>query len=234
MTYGNAALMREIEQLVERICDEGLRNKVRDLFHSPEVQFEGERLAFEECPGGSYIHHSYSGGLLQHTVSVARIALLLCDLVEEVYGGSVDRDTVLAGALIHDLMKCHVYKPEGGQFVSTPLGDRIDHLTLLVAEMYKRDFPLDVVHAVVAHHGDSSPLSPRTLEALILYMADFTDAELSRRVLRAAENLISRTRGEARERLSSEEALRILKTVNQQGLEGLKKLLKEEKKEKTI
>ena len=104
---------------------------------------------------------------------------------------------------------------------------------MCIRDRYKRDFPLEVIHAVVAHHGDSSPLSPRTLEALILYIADFTDAELSRRVLRAAENLISRTRGEPRERLSSEEALRIVKVVEQQGLEGLKNLLRE-KKEKQL
>ena len=233
MTYEDTELRQEVERLIDGIGNKDLRKKVKALFQSPEVQFKGERLPFEESPGGSYVHHTYGGGLLQHTVAVARIALLLCDLVEGVYKGSVDRDTVLAGALLHDLMKCYVYKPEGEGFGSTPLGDRVDHLTLLVAEMYKRDFPLEVIHAVVAHHGDSSPLSPRTLEALILYIADFTDAELSRRVLRAAENLISRTRGEPRERLSSEEALRVVKVVEKQGLEGLKKFLRE-KKEKQL
>jgi 7,8-dihydroneopterin 2',3'-cyclic phosphate phosphodiesterase len=225
-------LKEEFEQLVSRISDSELREKVRGLLHNPEVLFKGERLAFEECPGGSYVHHSYSGGLLQHTVAVARIALLLCDLVEEVYGGSVDRDTVLASALLHDLMKCYVYEAEGVGFGSTPLGDRIDHLSLLVAEMYKRNFPLEVVHAVVAHHGDNSPLSPRTLEALIVYMADFTDAEMSRRVLRAAESLVRRAGGEAQKKFSSEEAFSIVKTSSQQGLEGLRRLLEGENKEK--
>jgi 7,8-dihydroneopterin 2',3'-cyclic phosphate phosphodiesterase len=232
MSCEDTRLKEEIDQLVSSISDKELRKKVRDLIQNPEVLFEGKRLAFEECPGGSYIHHSYSGGLLQHTVSVARLALLLRDLVEEVYGGSVDRDTVLAGALLHDLMKCYVYKPEGEGFGSTPLGDRIDHLTLLVAEMYRRDFPLEVVHAVVAHHGDNSPLSPRTLEALIVYMADFTDAEMSRRVLRAAESLVHRAGVAEQKKFSPEEAFRIVKTSSQQGLEGLKKLLKERNKEK--
>ena len=233
MSCKDTKLMEEVEQLVNSISDNELREKVRELLHNPQVLFKGERLAFEECPGGSYVHHAYSGGLLQHTVSVARIALLLCDLVEEVYGGSVDRDTVLAGALLHDLMKCYVYETaEEEGFSSTPLGDRIDHLTLLVAEMYRRDFPLDVVHAVVAHHGDNSPLSPRTLEALIVYIADFTDAELSRRLLRAAESLIRRAGGGAQRKLSSEEAFRIVKTSSQQGLEGLKRLLREGNKEK--
>lgn len=217
--------MREIELLIGRIRDKELREKVRELLKNPEVRFEGECLAFEECPGGSYVHHSYRGGLLQHTLAVARIALLLCDLVEEVYGGSVDRDTVLASVLLHDLMKCYVYRVDGERFSSTPLGERIDHLTLLVAEMYRRDFPLKVIHAVAAHHGDNSPMHPRTLEALIVYMADFTDAELSRRVLRAAEGLVRRAGGEIRGRLSAEEALRIVKTKEKEGWEGLRRLL---------
>lgn len=225
-------LMKEIEQLAKRIESKELREKVRGLLMSPEVRFEGEHLDFEDCPGGSYVHHSYRGGLLQHTVSVARIALLLCDLVEEVYGGSVDRDTVLAGALLHDLMKCYVYRVEGYGFSSTSLGERIDHLTLLVAEMYKRGFPLEVIHAVVAHHGDKSPIQPRTLEALIVYVADFTDADLSRRVLRAAEGLIRRARGEPRRRLSAEEALYIVKTKEREGWDGVRRLLEEGRIEK--
>ncbi|MFB0543156.1 MAG: HD domain-containing protein [Candidatus Bathyarchaeia archaeon] len=233
MSSGDTGLMKEIELLIGRISDKELREKVKELLKSPEVRFEGERLSFEDCPGGSYVHHSYRGGLLQHTVAVARIALLLCDLVEEVYGGSVDRDTVLAGVLLHDLMKCYVYSVEGEKFESTPLGERIDHLTLLVAEMYRRDFPLEVIHVVVAHHGDNSPMHPRTLEALIVYMADFTDAELSRRVLRAAEGLVRRTGAEIRGRLSAEEALRIVKTKEKEGWEGLRRLLMEGKR-KTI
>ncbi len=220
-------MMREVERLVRRIRDRELRGKVRDLLRNPEVMLEGDRLPLEECPGGSYVHHSYPGGLLQHTVSVARIALLLCDLVEEIYGGSVDRDTVLAGALLHDLMKCYVYKVEGEGFASTPLGERIDHLTLLVAEMYRRGFPLEVIHAVVAHHGDNSPLPPRTLEALIVYIADYTDAELSRKVLRAAEGLVRRATREVPGRLSAEEALRILKVKEREGWEGVRRLLEE-------
>jgi 7,8-dihydroneopterin 2',3'-cyclic phosphate phosphodiesterase len=217
--------MSEVENLIRSIKDKKLREKVEALFKNPTVKFESDRLPFQECPGGSYVHHAHQGGLLQHTIAMTRIALLLCDIVEEVYRGSVDRDIVIAGALLHDLMKCQVYTFDDGMFISTPLGERIDHLTLLVAEMYEKNFPLEVIHTVVAHHGDNSPLRPRTIEALIVYMADFTDAELSRRVLRAAEGLVRRSGTELKRRLTTEEALRIVKIKEKEGWEGTRKTL---------
>jgi len=218
-------LMKEIEHMIKRIGDKDLRKKVKDLMSSPEVRFTPEYMAFEECPGGAYHHHSYQGGLLHHTVSVTRISLLLCDLIEGIYGGKVDRDTVLAGALLHDIMKCYVYKGNGRRFSSSRLGERIDHMTLLIAEMYKHDFPLDVIHTVVAHHGDNSPLSPRTLEALIVYMADYTDAELNRRVQRAAEGLARGVGIDLKVSLSAQEYLSLLKAKELEGWDAVRRLL---------
>lgn len=218
-------MIAEIEKLVRKIRDRKLRRMVRELLREPDISLDGKRLPLEECPGGARIHHAYEGGLLQHTVSVARLAITLCDLVEEVYGGEVDRDTVLAGALLHDLMKCYVYTPSGGGgFASSPLGERIDHLTLLVAEMYRRGFPLDVIHVVASHHGDQSPVRPRTLEALIVSIADYADSELSRRVLRAAEYLLRRATGEEARGISSREALEVVRAKAREGWEGVRRL----------
>lgn len=218
-------LMKEIEALIGDIKNPSLREKVHKLFMDPTVLLKSDQLPLDECPGGSYVHHSYEGGLLQHTVSVTRLATLLCDLIEQVYQGSVDRDVVLAGAILHDVMKCHTYTTAGKRFMTSPLGERIDHLTLLTAEMYKQQFPLDVIHVVVAHHGDTGPLSPRTLEALVVYMADYSDAELSRRVLRAAESLVKRAGYDLKEGLSSQQAIAVLKAKQDDGWAGLRKVL---------
>lgn len=218
-------MMVEVEELVAKIRDRKLRRMVGDLLREPDIDIDGDRLPLDECPAGARIHHSYKGGLLHHTVSTARLALTLCDLVEEVYGGEVDRDLVLAGALLHDVMKCHVYTPSGGGgFTTSPLGERIDHLTLLVAEMLRRGFPIEVVHVVASHHGDQSPVRPKTLEALIVSIADYADSELSRRVLRAAEYLLRRATGEGARGLSSREALEVVRTKAREGWEGVRRL----------
>jgi len=218
-------MMDEVEKLAAGIKDESLRGKVIDLLRNPTLDFDYPRLPVEECPAGAYQHHSYSGGLLQHTIGVTKLSMTLCDLVEGVYGGNVDRDTVLAGALIHDIMKCYTYEPRGdGGYISSPLGEKVDHLTLLVAELYKRGFPIDVVHVAASHHGDVSPVKPKTMEALIVSIADLADSELSRKTLRAAEYLL-RQMGESQPKLnSSREALDLVQTKSREGWDGVKKL----------
>jgi len=218
-------MMDEVEKLTTKIRDKALRGKVFDLLRNPKLDLDYPCLSIEECPAGAYQHHSYNGGLLQHTIGVAKLSLTLCDLIEEVYGGKVDRDTVVAGALIHDLMKCYTYEPRGdGSYASSPLGDKVDHLTLLVAELYRRGFPVEIIHVAASHHGDISPVKPKTMEALIVSIADLADSELSRKTLRAAEYLL-RQMGESQPKInSSREALDIVHVKSKEGWEGVRKL----------
>jgi len=220
-------MINEVEKLAALIKDRGLRKKVLDLFRKPVLDLDSPSLPVEECPAGAYQHHSYSGGLIQHTVSVTKLSLTLCDLVEEVYGGKVDRDTVLSGALLHDVMKCYTYEPRGdGSYITSLLGERIDHLTLLVAELYKRGFSTEIIHVVASHHGDVSPVKPKTMEALIVSIADLADSELSRKTLRAAEYLLKQM-GEMQPKLnSSREALDVVQAKNREGWNGVKKFSK--------
>jgi 7,8-dihydroneopterin 2',3'-cyclic phosphate phosphodiesterase len=218
-------MMEEVEKLTTKIKDKTLRGKVLDLLRNPTLDIDYPCLSVEECPAGAYQHHSYNGGLLQHTIGVTKLSLTLCDLIEEVYGGKVDRDTVVAGALIHDLMKCYTYEPRGdGSYVSSQLGDKVDHLTLLVAELYKRGFPVEIIHVAASHHGDISPVKPKTMEALIVSIADLADSELSRKTLRAAEYLL-RQMGESQPKISSSrEALDLVHVKSKEGWEGVRKL----------
>ena len=218
-------MMEEVEKLTTKIRDKALRCKVLDLLRNPTLDLDYPCLSVEECPAGAYQHHSYNGGLLQHTIGVTKLSMTLCDLIEEVYGGKVDRDTVVAGALIHDLMKCYTYEPRGdGSYVSSQLGDKVDHLTLLVAELYKRGFPVEIIHVAASHHGDISPVKPKTMEALIVSIADLADSELSRKTLRAAEYLL-RQMGESQPKISSSrEALDLVHVKSKEGWEGIRKL----------
>ncbi len=218
-------MRNEVEKLAGKIKDKELRGKVLNLLSNPSLDLDSPRLSVEECPAGAYQHHSYSGGLLQHTIGVTELSVTLCDLVEDVYGGKVDRDTVLAGALIHDIMKVYTYEPCGdGGYMSSNLGEKVDHLTLLVAELYKRGFPVDVIHVAASHHGDVSPVKPKTMEALIVSIADLADSELSRKTLRAAEYLL-RQMGENQPKLgSSKEALNLVQAKSREGWDGVRKL----------
>ena len=163
---------------------------------------------------------------MQHTASVVRVSLTLCDLVEEYYGGVVDRDAVVAGALLHDVMKCYCYEEsdEGG-FRTSDFGGRVDHLSLMVGEMIARGFPWNIVHVVAAHHGDVGATKPKSMEALIVSLADLMDSEFNGKLLRAAEYLLRRV-GLARPRVGGGgEAVEVVCVKDREGWEGLRRLV---------
>ncbi|MCW4013909.1 MAG: HDIG domain-containing protein [Candidatus Bathyarchaeota archaeon] len=218
----------ELMGFVDLISDEELAGKVREFLVDPPTGLDVDCLALDVCPGGAYQHHSYSGGLLEHTVSVVRVALVFCDIVEELYGGEVNRDTVVAGAVLHDVMKCYCYEDvEGGGFRGSDFGGRVDHLTLMVGELMSRGFPLDVVHVVAAHHGDVGPTKPKSLEALIVSIADLADSEFNGKLLRAAEYLLRRG-GVSRPRVDSAgEAVMVVQVKEREGWVGVDRLVRE-------
>ena len=57
------------------------------------------------APAGERSTTPTRGGLVQHTLATVRLALALCDVVEQVYGAEVNRDVVIAASLLHDIMK---------------------------------------------------------------------------------------------------------------------------------
>jgi hypothetical protein len=68
-------------------------------------------------------------------------------------------------------------------------------------------------------------VKPKTLEALIVSIADLADSELSRQTLRAAEYLIRESTGVRRFCVSSEEALGVLEAKARGGWDGVRRLL---------
>lgn len=215
-----------VQGFVDMIEDEELRESVKELLHDPPCELDAPSLLLEVCPAGAYQHHSYSGGLLEHTICVVKISLTLCDLLEDYYGCEVDRDVVLAGAILHDIMKCYCYeRSDDHSFRTSDLGGRIDHLTLMVGELMKRGFPLDVVHVVAGHHGDVGGTKPRTPEALVVSLADLVDSDLNGKLLRAAEYLLRRV-GVSRPVVGSgADAVEVVDVKNREGWEGLKRLV---------
>jgi 7,8-dihydroneopterin 2',3'-cyclic phosphate phosphodiesterase len=219
-------VLDEVLGFLGLIQDEELREKTREFFVNPPARFEVPYIPLEVCPAGAYQHHSYAGGLLEHTACVVRISLTLCDLVEDYYDGEVDRNTVVSGALLHDVMKCYCYEEsEDGNFRTSDFGGRVDHLSLMVGEMIMRGFPWSVVHVVASHHGDAGATKPKTLEALIVSIADLMDSEFNRKLLRAAEYLLRRV-GEVRPKiLSASKAVDVVTMKDREGWDGLKRLI---------
>lgn len=187
-------------EIAGEIKDAGLRDKVVGLLKDPRltlIEFQNSVTPpFGKAPASKRRHHSYETGLVVHTYSTTRMALACAEILEEAYGVKVDRDVVIAASLLHDVFKYATYSQTyPGKYNRSKLGERMDHLSLILAELYVRKFPLDVIHAVAAHHGDASPIEPRTLEALIVHLADNLDAEMNDKAFFAAKDILRECMG---------------------------------------
>ena len=228
----------KLKALADKIRDKKLRKKVIEVLENPTFQINGEKhsaLPLDVSPAGLSHHHCYPGGYIEHVVSTANLALAMCNSVENVYHGKVNRDLVIAGVLLHDIFKPATYVlNENGSYSSSRLADYLDHLSLAIAELVRRDFPLELVHVVSAHHGDYGPIEPHTIEALICHLADLMDSRLNGKVLSAATYLTRKTVGEELHGLTSKEAFEIVHSKALEGWEGVIKTVDKIKRKRKV
>src|SRR5207248_1804534 len=95
-----------LEHLAREVYDPGLKSLLERLLGDQPLRAEIRRApcsAPGSAGGGGRPpagHHAYLGGLLEHTVAVATMALELCTLHPR-----LDRDLLLSAAIVHDLGK---------------------------------------------------------------------------------------------------------------------------------
>jgi 3'-5' exoribonuclease len=171
-------LLEEFKKVASSIRDQYL-SRLFDLLFADSQLTEMLKAA----PGGKLWHHAYVGGLLEHTLNVVQI----CEKAAEMYP-LVNRDLLIAGALLHDLGKVKSYSA-AGFFDYTDEGRLVGHIVSgeeLVAGKIAEipDFPselaLQLKHLILSHQGQlefASPVVPQTVEAIILYYADDMDAK---------------------------------------------------------
>ena len=170
--------LADLDDLVASIADTPLRTWVAACLPADV------RARLAAMPAAVARHGAAVGGLLAHIVRVARAALALAELA----GPAVDRDVLLAAALLHDLGKLEELQPEPGAGL-TERGLLVGHVVLgaLAAADAAAAAGLDrarvdaVFHAALAAHGrleHGAPVVPATIEALLLHQADRAEAAL--------------------------------------------------------
>ncbi|MEW6078540.1 MAG: HD domain-containing protein [Thermodesulfobacteriota bacterium] len=141
---------------------------------------------FKRAPAAKHMHHAYLGGLLEHTLSVVELALAVC----RHYGDRLNRDLLVAGAMLHDIGKTREfvydwtidYSDEGRMLNHIVCGIMMLEDKLKEFEFVTTETALQLKHLIASHHGSrefGSPEPPKTLEALILNHIDEIDAKLA-------------------------------------------------------
>ena len=110
----------------------------------------------------------------QHVRSVTRICRAVAETFDEIYQGklALDRDVLLAGALLHDVGKLLEIEEVDGAFRKSTQGKLVRHPFSGVALADANGIPPAVQHIIGTHSKEGDPY-PRTPEAVVVHLADF-------------------------------------------------------------
>jgi 3'-5' exoribonuclease len=156
-----------LEFLVAEISHTGLQAAVQKVLDAQTI------AALRALPATIDGHHSYAGGLLEHTVGVAT----LCRETAQLHP-RLRIDLLLTAALLHDVGRTRELGP-GPVFRQTDEGRLLGHVHLGLRLIEERADALDpgvrteLLHAVSCHHDVRTA---RTAEAAVLYHANQLDA----------------------------------------------------------
>lgn len=167
--------MEKLLELSEKIQNKELKDKVVALLKEPKLsnpnfnKYPRENLEKVKTPFSVGDMGIVEREVVNHTITNTELCLKIADTFEDNYGVKVDRDVLIAGSLLHDIMKVYEWRiDEEGDAV--PTGLTIDHVALAIAELYSRGFPEEIIHVVAVTQGERTP--PKSLEALILHYVD--------------------------------------------------------------
>ena len=165
----------KLQKLIKGVMTPGIRLILENIFSGTFYD------KFLINPAGMRLHHAYIGGLLQHSVDVAGIAQSLADRI-----GGVDKDLIVAGALLHDIGKIREISSDIG-FPYTMEGRLLGHVSMSAVMVQEAAGKAKVtgaklqqlLHIVLSHHGEQekgSPVACATKESFIVHYADEIDA----------------------------------------------------------
>ena len=189
--YDVADYLPTTEKNVEAMYEELLgyiaevENKyLRQLLEYYFVKDEAFIKKFKAHSAAKSVHHSFAGGLLEHTLSIVR----LCEYYAKAYS-MLSKDLLYTAAIFHDIGKTKELStfPENDY---TDDGQLLGHIVMgveMISEGVRsiEGFPTKIAselkHCVISHHGEleyGSPKKPALAEAVALHYADATDAKL--------------------------------------------------------
>lgn len=173
-------MTNEFFAMIGSIKNKYLKELLENIFINDEAFFN----IFKKASAAKSVHHGYVGGLLEHSLSVARLTSLICSNYDY-----ANRDLAVTAAMLHDVGKTRELSPFPENDY-TDEGNLIGHIVIgygmLVEKIAEIDgFPAilaqELEHCILSHHGEleyGSPKRPSLVESWILAAADKLDANL--------------------------------------------------------
>jgi len=175
-----AEMKADLLRLAANIEDADFRRLTEAALAAPEVADK-----FFLMPAAKHLHHAHLHGLLEHSLSVGRLAALAAAH----YGGRLNAGLLVAGGILHDLGKVWEFSPPP-RVDYTTLGRLQGHAVLGARFLRTLAGTLDgfpgektdlLEHLILSHHGEpefGAAVRPQLLESLVLHHLDNLDAKV--------------------------------------------------------
>lgn len=172
-------MYRQLMAYIKTIKSPYIKKLLEEIFlRHPIISKE-----FKYHSAAKAMHHSYRGGLVEHTLSVTQ----LCEFLAPRYR-FVDRDILIASAMLHDVGKVmelsdfptNDYTDDGQLLGHLIIGAELIGDTAAKIEGFPKRLETLLKHCMISHHGEfeyGSPKLPSTIEAFLLHCADNLDAK---------------------------------------------------------
>jgi len=169
----------ELRRIVAELGNEHIRRLLDAFLDDPEIAPK-----YRIAPAAKTIHHAFRSGLLEHVLSLCALARRVAD-----HYPWIDRELLVAGAVLHDIGKIHELSYERG-FAYTAEGQLLGHIAIGLRMMSEKlrafpDFPPQLrnllEHIILSHHGQlefGSPKTPAFPEALLFHFLDDMDSKM--------------------------------------------------------
>lgn len=169
----------ELMSCFNKIKNRHLSLLLQKFFLNPDF-----KARFMAHSAAKSVHHSFMGGLLEHTLSVVKFCEFYCNAYPY-----LNRDLLITAAACHDIGKLNELSAfptndytDDGQLIGHIVGGaQMIHDTVKEIEGFPHELESLLVHCILAHHGEleyGSPKKPAIAEAVALNLADNTDAKL--------------------------------------------------------
>lgn len=173
-------MYQELKEMIQSVKNPYL-HKLLQMFYEEDEEFI---KIFKYHSAAKTMHHNFAGGLLEHSLSVAR----LCEFMAKQYP-VIHRDLLVTAALCHDIGKVkeisdfpeNDYTDEGQLIGHIVTGTLMIHEKIGQIEGFPKVLADELEHCILSHHGEleyGSPKKPALIEAVALAFADNTDAKL--------------------------------------------------------
>lgn len=178
--YDIENMYNQVIELISSVNNKNLK-ALLNAFFIEDKEFIGK---FKEHSAARSVHHGFRGGLIEHSLGVAKNAIHLASQYD-----FLNRDLLLTGALMHDIGKIielsampeNDYTDEGNLIGHLVMGSEMIGIKCASIEGFPYKLKLQLQHLILSHHGEleyGSPKKPATAEAFALNLADNIDAKL--------------------------------------------------------